>query len=187
MSKSTSKDEAILEEQAMLIAGEIFNRINQYTDDSPVSKFFLTDEIANSCYSLAGGFASLMYTPALDPEAVEDTTILSFIYALMTYGFNIYLKEHSLVTNASPYTLPSEKKYIKKIQQKTLDLIEAEELQSTPLTDKIIAILLNNIHAHVTLSDFAIKGHRFNKKKFEDYSKLSLYWGYNFARELITK
>lgn len=186
MSKISPQDEAALEEQAMLIASEIFNRINQYTDDSMVSKFFLTDEIATSCYSLAGGFSSMIYTPSLEPEDIEDTTILSFMYALMTYGFNIYLKEYSLIHNAEPYSLPSEKKLIKKLQQQTLNLIESEALASTPLADKIIAILLGNIRSHVEVSDFTIKGHRLNKRKFADYSKLSLYWGYNFARELLT-
>jgi hypothetical protein len=187
MPKATPRNEAALEEQAMLIASEIFNRINQYTNDSPISKFFLTDEIATSCYSLAGGFSSMIYTPTLAPEDIEDTTILSFIYALMTYGFNIYLKEHSMLTNAAPYSLPSNKKHIKKIQEHTLHMIEDESLTSTPLADKIIEILLTNISANVDFSDFILKGHRFNKKKFEDYSKLSLYWGYNFSRELLTK
>ena len=56
-----------LEEQALLIAGEIFNLINQYTHDSTVSKFFLADEVANACYGLAAGFTSVVYTPALEP------------------------------------------------------------------------------------------------------------------------
>jgi len=187
MSKISPQDEAALEEQAMLIASEIFNRINQYTDDSTVSKFFLTDEIATSCYSLAGGFSSMIYTPSLEPEDIEETTILSFMYALMTYGFNIYLKEHSLLHNAEPYSLPSEKNLIKNLQQQTLNLIESDELTSTPLADKIIAILLGNIRSHVDVSDFAVKGHRLNKKKFADYSKLSLYWGYNFAKKILAR
>jgi hypothetical protein len=37
------------------------------------------------------------------------------------------------------------------------------------------------------LNEFAISDHRMNKRKFWDYVKLSLYWGYNFAGELIDK
>lgn len=174
-----------LEDQALLIAGEIFNLINQYTHDSNVAKFFLSDEIANSCYGLAAGFAAVVYTPALDPEETVDCALLSFLYALMTYGFNIYLKERSLRTNAAFYIMPTDPKLIKRIQKKTLDRTAKGDLLSTPLADKIISIIFENIETQMDMSEFTIKKHRFNKKKFWDYTKLSLYWGYNFANMLL--
>lgn len=174
-----------LEDQALLIAGEIFNLINQYTHDSNVSKFFLDDEVANACYGLAAGFASVVYTPALDAEDTVDCALLSFLYALMTYGFNIYLKERSLRTNASPYRMPHEIKVIKKAQRETLARTSKGDLMSSPLSDKIIMIIVENIEHQMDMSEFKIKGHRFNKRKFWDYTKLSLYWGYNFAGALL--
>lgn len=174
-----------LEDQAMLLAGEIFNLINQYTNDSNISKFFLTDEVAKICYGLAGGFASGIYTPALKPTNIKDTQILSFLYALMTYGFNIYLKERSMMTNQAPYSLPSDLKVLRKAQKKILARTSSGKLISTPLADKIIAILIENISKRVMLKDFSIPKHRMNKSKFFDYTKLSLYWGYNYARELL--
>lgn len=185
MKSISPREESGLEEQAVLIAGEIFGLIDQYTHDSNVSKFFLKDEIADSCYGLAGGFAALVYTPALDPEEVQDTQILSFLYALITYGFNIYLKERSFLTNSAPYTLPYDKKTVKKLQKKTLQLTSKAQLASTPLLNTIIEIILQNIEDRVTLDDFRIKKHRISKKRFLSYSKLSLYWGYNFAEQLL--
>jgi hypothetical protein len=176
-----------LEEQALLIAGEIFNLIDQYTHDSSVSKFFLTDDIGDSCFGLAGGFAALIYTPTLEPEEIQDTQILSFIYALITYGCNIYLRERSFLTNASPYLLPTDKKIIKKMQKTTLMLTSKAKLNSTPLADNIIAILSQNIVDRVAIKEFHITGHHTSKKKFLSYSKLSLYWGYNFAEQLLKK
>lgn len=185
MKKPPFQDTIRLEEQSMLIAGEIFNSLNQYTHDSNISKFFLTDDIANACYGLAGGFASVIYTPQPEPEEIKNTTALSFIYALMTYGFNIYLKERSLSTNAAPYTLPRDPKIIKKIQKKTLSYTSHGKLVSTPLADKIIQILTNNIKNQVKLEEFSLKKYRLKKRNFFDYCKLSMYWGYNFARELL--
>ena len=176
-----------LEDQALLIANEIFNLINEYTNDSHVSKFFLTDEIATACYSLTAGFTSVIYTPSLDPEQTVDATMLSFLYALMTYGFNIYLKERSLKTNSQPYRLPYEKIVVKKAQEKTLSRTAKGDLMSTPLADNIIALIVENITTQMDMSEFAINGHRLNKRKFWDYVKLSLYWGYNFAGELVDK
>ncbi len=185
MKKTINQDATGLEEQAMLIASEIFNLINQYTHDSNISKFFLTDAVARACYGLAGGFASVIYNPPLLPKEIKNTTILSFVYALMTYGFNIYLKERSLSTNAAPYTLPRDPTEIRKIQKKTLSYTSHGKLVSTPLADKIIKILTTNIKNQIKMNELSLKGHRLNKKKFFDYSKLSMYWGYNFARELL--
>lgn len=187
MQKRIKTDTSALENQAMLIAGEIFGLINQYTHDSNISKFFLTDDIARVSYGLAGGFSSVIYSKPLDPDELKDSAILSFIYAIMTYGFNIYLKERSLTTNAAPYILPTNIEVIKKMQKKTLDLTAKGKLASTPLADKIIDILIINVKNQITVDEFKIKGHRMNKKKFYDYTKLSLYWGYNFARELLNE
>lgn len=174
-----------LEDQALLIASEIFNLINQYTHDSNVSKFFLPDEVASACYGLAAGFTSVVYTPALEPDETVDSALLSFLYALMTYGFNIYLKERSLRTNAAPYILPTDKKQLKKAQKATLERTASGELISTPLADKIIFIIIENIEHQMDMAEFAVKKHRINKRKFWDYTKLSLYWGYNFAGSLL--
>lgn len=179
------QDYSPLEEQALLISTEIFNSISQYTHDSNIAKFFLTDELAKVCYGLSGGFSSVIYNPSLDPDETTDKAILSFLYTLMTYGFNIYLKERSLKTNAAPYLLPTDLRYIKRIQKKTMKHIAEGELISTPLADKIIEILMRNIYTQMNLQEFTITRHRFLKKKFWDYTKLSLYWGYNFAKELL--
>ncbi len=185
MAQSTLDTTSGLEDQALLIAGEIFNLINQYTNDSNVSKFFLMDEVASACYSLAAGFASVVYTPVLEPEETIDAPLLSFLYALMTYGFNIYLKERSFRTNAAPYYMPTDKKEIKKAQKITLERTGNGDLFSTRLADKIIHIIVDNIEHQMDMKEFATPKHRFNKRKFWDYTKLSLYWGYNFAGTLL--
>jgi len=187
MKHDTPENTAQLEDQALIIANEIFSLINQYTDDSAVSKFFLTDEIATACYGLTAGFTSVVYTPALKPEKTVDATMLSFLYALMTYGFNIYLKERSLRTNSAPYILPYDKKIVTKAQKATLARTAGGELLSTPLADNIIAIIVENITTQMDMKELALTGHRLNKRKFWDYVKLSLYWGYNFAEELLDK
>jgi hypothetical protein len=187
MADPTPKNKTQLEDQALIIANEIFDLINEYTHDSHVSKFFLTDEVATACYSLTAGFASVVYTPILDPEQTVDAMLLSFFYALMTYGFNIYLKERSLKTNSQPYRMPSEKSVVKKAQKTTLTRTAKGDLISTPLADNIIALIIENIQNQMDINEFTIPGHRMNKRKFWDYVKLSLYWGYNFAGELLDK
>lgn len=185
MARGKRDNRSKLEDQALLIANEIFNLINEYTNDSHVSKFFLTDEIASVCYGLTAGFTSIIYSPELEPEQTIDAAMLSFLYALMTYGFNIYLKERSLRTNSAPYRLPYDKRIVRKAQKSTLTRTSKGDLMSTPLADNIISIIVENINTQMDVSEFMLKGHRMNKQKFWDYVKLSLYWGYNFAGELL--
>src|SRR5258708_1990393 len=166
-------DKPQLEDQALLIANEIFNLINEYTNDSSISKFFLTDEIASACYSLSAGFTSVIYKPALDPELTVDSSLLSFLYALITYGFNIYLKERSLKTNSQPYRLPHDKGIVRKAQQTTLSHTAKGDLISTPLADNIIALIIENTNGQLDMEEFTIKDHKLNKHKFWDYVKLS--------------
>lgn len=176
-----------IEEQATIIADEIFNLMYEYTHDSTVSKFFLTDEIGDTCFVLAGAFASVIYNPALEPEEIPDTEILSFLYALLTYGFKLALREHSLVTDGAPYTLPHEKKVIKAVQKRLLGKAAQGELFSTELGTKVIDLMRENMKQRLDLTDFKITGHRLQKKQFHEYAKLSLYWGYNFAQDLLDK
>lgn len=176
-----------VEEEALIIADEIFNLMYEYTHDSTVSKFFLTDEIADTCFVLAGAFASMVYEPVLEPEEIPDTEILSLLYALITYGFKLALKEHSLVTDGAPYKLPNNKKLIKTVQKKLLDKVAQGELYSTELSAKVIDLMRKNMKERLDYTDFILTGHKLQKKKFYEYTKLSLYWGYNFANELLIK
>lgn len=178
-------DEQHLEEQAISIANDIFNLLNEFTNDSDTAKFFLTDDIATACYKLSAGFASGVYEPELNPDETLDSVCLSFMYALMTYGFNIYRKERSLRTNAAPYVMPYDPKVIRRAQAKTMRQTAKGDLHSTPLADTIIMIILDNIDQQMTLEEFEIDGYRLQEEKLLDYTKLSLYWGYNFARELL--
>ncbi len=174
-----------LDEQSLLIASEIFELINKYTHDSAVAKFFLPDEVAHACYGLAGGFSASIFNPVLEPEEVKGTPSLLFYYTIVTYGCNIYLKERSFRTNSAPYVFPIDGRFIRKVQKKTLKIISDGEIVSTPLADRIIDIIVENIKNYIKLEELRMKGHRINKIKFHDYSKLSLYWGYNFAKNLL--
>src|SRR5205823_3710706 len=98
-----------------------------------------------------------------------------------------YLKERSLKTNSKPYQLPYDQIIVKKAQKITLSRTAKGNLISTPLADNIIVLIIENITNQMDLSEFQIKDHTLNIRKFWDYIKLSLYWGYNFAAELVDK
>jgi hypothetical protein len=173
------------EAQGRIIINDIFHLMKQYTNDSALPKFFLPEEIATACYGLTAGFTATIYEPLLPPKITVDCRLLSFLYALVTYGFNIYLKEHSLLTNSAPYTLPYDKQVINKAQKRTLDKTAEGKLTATPLVNTTIALIINNVSSQMNMKDFTIEDYQFNDKKFWEYAKISLYWGYNFAKELL--
>lgn len=187
VNKVISVQESALQHQAILLTNEIFRLIDQYTIDSNISKFFLTDEIALSCFGLAGSFVSPCFTPSLKPTEIKNTQLLSFYYSLMTYGFNLYLKERSLTTYAVPYSFVTDKRTVKKLRKKLLGKISQGYVQSTPLADEVISMLIGSIKTNINFSEFIIDNHKILKKKIFDYIKLSVYWGYNFAQVVIVE
>ncbi len=174
-----------LKKQAVTIASEISHLITQYTHDSFTSKFFLTDEIGTNFYIAAGGFAAVIYEPQLEADEVQNIHALSFFLILITYGFQIYIRERSLRTNSSPYTLPTNKKKIEVANSVILERAETGNLVSSPLADEIIELTLMQVQKTLHEKDFTLAEHRLNEKKLYTYMTVSLYFGYNMAAELL--
>lgn len=172
-------------DQAVNMAAEISGLINQYTNDSVTSKFFLPEEISVSCYVAAGGFASVIYKTQLEAAEIQKAFALTYFLVLITYGFQIYLKERSIKTNAAPYRLPTNTAYIENASLLVLEKAEKGNLISSPLSDEIIKIILKQLQDNTADDDFKLKGHLLDTKKLNTYMILSLYYGYNLASYLI--
>lgn len=185
--KGIKKSAERLEAQAISIASEIFNLLNQYTNDSATSKFFLNDEISASFYVAAGGFTSLVYVPPLEAEEIKNKHAVSFFFILATYGFQVYLKERSIKTNAAPFRLPTNETLIEDASIKILDNAEEGKLISSPLSDAVINIIIKQIEKTMNLKDFEIKDHALDEKKLFSYMLVTLYYGYNMAVYIINK
>lgn len=183
--KQKKNDQVALHEQAVSISTEIFHLITQYTHDSVTSKFFLPEEISSSFYIAAGGFASVIYSPPLEADDVDNSHALTFFLILITYGFQIYLRERSLRTKSKPYSLPSTLEIIEKTSLSVLEKAENGELVSSPLSDEVIEIALEKINKSTDINDFIFQPHKLNKKKLNSYMLVAMYYGYNFALQLI--
>jgi hypothetical protein len=71
------------------------------------------------------------------------------------------------------------------MRKNLLEKIAGGVAASTPLADEVIAMLLTSVKENVRLAEFTMAHHRLAEERFFDYAKLSLYWGYNFARSLL--
>ncbi len=176
-----------IHEQATHIASEIFALMNQYTHDSATAKFFLTDEISKSLYVTAGSFASVVYSPQLEIEEITTANILPLFLILITYGFQIYIKERSLKTNAAPYRLPTDEDFIR--EASTAVLLEATNgnIIATPLAEAIIEIMLDQLKTTINLEEYMLEEYEMDEQKVYDYITIALYFGYNLASVLLNR
>lgn len=179
------QDNEELQEHAARIASEIFYLINQYTHDNIQSKFFLPEEISQSFYVAAGGFAAVIYIPQLESDEIQQTYALLLFLILITYGFQIYLKERSLKTNSSPYTLPTDIQIIDSVRQTVFQQAEEGELQSSKLAQAVIDIAISHFSTTVHIENLQLKDHITDETKLNNYMTIALYYGYNIAFHLL--
>jgi hypothetical protein len=173
-----------LHNQAKLIAADIADLMNQYTNDSAESKFYLPSEVSAPILLTAASFASQFY-PLLDASELSDTAVFSMLYLAITYGFQVYLKELSIKTSGSPFSYPRDYEFIEKSRHKIYELADRKELTTTDLSDEVFELFLTNLKQNFIEREFQYGDVDIDRELFFAYIGVSLYWGYNFAKEVI--
>ena len=173
-----------LESQAKLVAAEIASLMNEYTHDSAEAKFYLPTEVSDPILITAGSFASQLYSLAA-VEDLNNTAAFSMFYLAITYGFQVYLKELSIKTGGAPYQYPTDSVFIEAARMRIYDLAQKKELITTDLCDLVFEIFLSNLRKNYLESEFEYGGLEFDEELFFAYLGVSLYWGYNFAKEVV--
>jgi hypothetical protein len=186
MKKLSEAKKHALRVQAKMIVADIAKMMGEFPDDAPQSKFFLTDAVAQSLLVMGATFASLSYTPSLEErEDVASLPACNMFYLATTYGAQIYLKEHSILTNSAPYSFMTDRKKLESVRKKIFELAATGDMKSTPLADVTIEIFLQHFMTNFQEVEFDLEHHKLNKETFFKYMGTSLYWGYNFARNVI--
>lgn len=173
-----------LHNQAILIAADIAGLMNQYTNDSAESKFYLPGEVSEPILLTAASFASQFY-PRLDAAELSDTAVFSMLYLAITYGFQVYLKELSIKTNSAPFSYPTDSQFVEKARNKIYELADKKELTTTDLSDEVFELFITNLKQNFIASEFQYGDSDIDRELFFAYIGVSLYWGYNFAKEII--
>jgi hypothetical protein len=184
MQKPKTKSFKKIHAQAILVAGDIAGLMDQYTHDSSQSKFYPPAEVSEPILMTAAAFAAQMY-PDLDSVQLSETAAFSMLYLAITYGFQTYLKELSLKTQGAPFSYPTNKDVIEKARQKIYELADKKELITTDLSDEVFEIFLTNFKQNFIESEFQFGEIDIDQALLFAYIGVSLYWGYNFAKEII--
>ncbi len=184
-SKTKSTALKKLRNQATLVAADIASLMNQYTDDSVQSKFYLPSEVSDPILVTAASFASQFY-PLIEAEELSETAVFSMLYLAITYGFQVYLKELSIKTGGAPFSYPTDKDFVEAARNKIYELAESKELVTTDLSDEVFEIFLTNLKQNFIESEFQYGDVDIDRELFFAYLGVCLYWGYNFGKEVIS-
>lgn len=178
----SSKD---LKFQAEMIADSVSDLSFQQSDDSEFPKIFLPEVLMNACSSGARAFTLVIYKPYLDEEYIQKNHAWYFFLITILSGYHAYCKEHSFLTNKKPYSYLLDYEEIERIRKKVFYLDETYPFDATALGEETLKILAKRLRARVDYDNFMIKGHKLRKGLFNYLLDVSMYMGYNFAKETI--
>ncbi|CAN5135117.1 hypothetical protein BH11PAT1_BH11PAT1_7800 [soil metagenome] len=169
---------------ALQVWEDVVYSMDQYTNDSAVSKFFLPEEITLHCKETAAIFAQLHFSPIPTSKEVLKTRLFGLFYLSTTCGVQIYLKERAIFTNYSPYAMQTDPRETREARRKTLkQLAEGVEIFQ-PITD-VLDLFMQQLLPTKEKMKRHNKNRDFNEELFDKLLPITLIWGYLFAKEMI--
>lgn len=163
---------------------EIVYSMDEYTNDSTLSKFYLPEDILIHCRKAAQVFAQLLYTPIPSQDEVKRTRLYGLLNLSMTCGVQIFLKERSYSKPYAPYKINVESNHIRNVRNKVGKLL-SEGIKVQPPVSQVMEIVITNLNTDQYIKRLSLRGKEFNAEKFENLLPAAIMWGYLFAKELI--
>lgn len=158
--------------------------MDQYTNDSQVSKFYLPENLLIHCRSAAAIFTQLLYFPIPSTREAEKTRLYSLLYLTMAYGVQVYLKERIITRGYLPYNIISNPDAIRSARSKIGRMLSEGIKVKSPVS-QVMDIFLIELNAHQYMRRFNLKNRELNTEKFDNLLPASIMWGYLTASELI--
>lgn len=184
MKSLPSNEEQIENPEVQRIWEEIICSMDQYTNDSLLSKFYLPEDLLTHCRGAATVFSQLLYTPIPSSTDTSKTRLYSLFYLTMTYGVQVFLKERSITTGYLPYEITNDPGLIRSARCK-VGRVLSEGIKIKPPVSQVMDIFLTELNAHQYIRRFSLKGREFNSEKFDNLLPAAVMWGYLTAGELI--
>lgn len=183
--KSLPEEQYIVDPLAERVYEDVVCAMEQYTDDSPYSKFYLPEPLLSHCRQTASIFAQIHYAPLLTHNEAKKTRLFALLLLSITCGAQIYIKERSIFTNYAPYHVRAEAQTIKDVKHRvTKMLFDGATILET--TDQVMKIFLDHMVTPRIIRRLALPEHDFDNEKFDRFMPASILWGYLFAKEMIS-
>lgn len=177
-------EELQIDSTATSIWEHIVYSMDQYTNDSQFSKFYLPEEIIPHCREAASIFTQVHYAPIISTEESYKSRLYSFFLLSMVCGVQIYLKERSVLNHLKTYAITSDDKEISEAKRKvSRQLFDGAVILDT--IDQVMNLFLTQLMMLKQKRRFTIRNHDFDDEKFERFLPASILWGYLFAKEIV--
>lgn len=184
MKRLPNTEELAVDQRVLRIWEDIVYSMDQYTNDSSLSKFYLPEEILLHCRKAANVFSQLLYTPIPTPDEVHKTRMYNLLYLSMTCGVQIYLKERSLTKPYAPYHIKATEHDIRLARTRVTKML-SEGVKVQPPVSQVMELIITNLHTEQYIKRLSLKNREFNIEKFETLLPAAIMWGYLFTKELL--
>lgn len=184
MKRLPDQEEQVINSTVQRIWEDIVYSMDQYTNDSTLSKFYLPEEIIKHCHNAANIFTQLLYSPIPTPEEAKKTRLYAMIHLAMTCGVQIYLKERSLKKGYSPYKISKDEEVIREARNR-IGKILSEGIKVKPPVSQVMELFITQLNTPHYLRRFPLKGYEFNSEKFDNLLPAAIMWGYLLTQELV--
>lgn len=182
--KRLPEQEVEIDPIAKRVYEDVVCSMEQYTNDSMFSKFYLPEPLVSHSRTTASIFTQIHYAPLLTHDEAVRTRLFGLLLLSIICGAQIYLKERSIFTNFAPYRVRSDKETIKDIKHRvTKMLFDGATILET--TDQVMHLFLAHMVTPRTMRRLAVSDHDFDSEKFDRFMPASILWGYLFAKEMI--
>lgn len=171
---------------ALMIWNEIIRSLDEYPDDSILSKFFLPEQLTFQCRLIAAGITASLYRPILSEEEIFNQKIYHIILMATIWGMQTFLKEWSVIKNKRTYNIKYTKSEdLEKVRKKILNkLIKNVTVSKTPRL--VLQKFIEKFSLIEKKNNFDLNDKVFIKKKYPTMLTAGVYWGYLFAKETIS-
>lgn len=180
----SKEEEQAIDPTVQRIWEDIVYSMDQYTNDSTLSKFYLPEDILAHCRSAAGVFAQLLYTPIPSKDEVKRSRLFGLLYLSMTCGVQIFLKERSMTKGYVPYRVLQDDAILREARNHVGKML-SEGIKVQPPVSQVMELFLEQLSTDHYVRRMSMRGREFNAEKFENLLPAAIMWGYLLSQELI--
>lgn len=184
MKRLPEQEEEQIDPTVNRIWEDIVYSMDQYTDDSTLSKFYLPEDILVHCRTAASIFTQLIYTPIPTANQVKRSRAYGLFYLAMTCGVQIFLKERVIQKGYTPYRIVVDDAIIRTARNKVGKLLSEGIKVQSPVS-QVMELFIEELTREQYTKRMTIKGHEFNSEKFDNLLPAAIMWGYLLTQELL--
>ncbi len=184
MKRLPSKENIMMDMVAQRLFEEIVYSMDQYTNDSSISKFYCPEIILFHCQKTAKIFSQLIYSPIPPVKKIAKSHASGIFYLAMACGVQIFLKERILNKGYLSYKIKTDISYLREVRN-NIGVILSEGIKVKPPVSQVMDFFIEELTHEQYLKRISLQNHEFNKDKFDNLLPAAIMWGYLFTKELI--